>query len=822
MGAWIAQRFTNPATLWLLPLVAVPILIWLLNRFRYRTVDWAAMEFLLRAMRKNRRRVQLENLLLLLLRCLVVLLFVLALARPRAPTSPAGLAADEEGRARRNVIIVMDSSWSMGYQQGVETVFERAQIVAIDILRSLRAGDRVVLVSASDGANPIHASPRTLDEQGHVTLVHDLDEIRLTSRTGDISAVLRQLPALCRRFDPSEADGSNAAIQQPKTIYLITDAQRRAWLDDDSALRDPAMAGMLSDLEAANAELVVVDVSAADRANVGIVGIGIPESVVAEFVPVRFEVRVRNWSNKPVDGLQLEYYVDDIPEVGNEPSPRLTSSVHLEPNEERVFANFIHAFEGLGLHRVQVRLISDSLPADNTRSLVLDVRESVNVLLLDGQPSSFAWESETDFLRQSLAPQLEDDFDEGALFQATVRNDHELPELALEDYDIVVLANLATPAMEEVTRLERYVRDGGSLVIYLGDNVEPVDYNARLWRGGEGLLPVELGEPAGLGRSVLSPGDRDRPVWIMTLDGPSQGPLAVMHDEELRPLLREADFFRFFTCHTTGETPEDSGPQPLVRARFVRRPADEIPGTVTSVAEPELGIGHPAIIERVFGRGRVILNTSTADAQWNSLCLRFAGPIMVPSLMSWLAQDQSEQRNLPVGHQFEASIPPEMFVPRVEIRLPSGDEVDEPLSRLDEGRRFQLEFDDTEQPGIYVLTFNTPGQAESRESTPDSPAPSQPEDTPAPSQPEEPRTTYFAINVDPLEGDLAKVHQEDLEGLLGGVKLSWAKPAELSSLLSGPGRAATGSEWWFPLVVGVLVLLLLESMAGMLFERLRQ
>src|SRR6266571_7987896 len=72
--------------------VLLPILIHLLNKRKFRVVDWAAMEFLLDADKKNRRRIRLENLILLLLRCLAVLLIGLLLGRPFLPTSAtAGL-----------------------------------------------------------------------------------------------------------------------------------------------------------------------------------------------------------------------------------------------------------------------------------------------------------------------------------------------------------------------------------------------------------------------------------------------------------------------------------------------------------------------------------------------------------------------------------------------------------------------------------------------------------------------------------------------------------------------------------------------------------
>ena len=61
---------------------AGPIIIHLLNRRRFRVVEWAAMDFLRQAMQRSRRAVQLRDLLVLVLRCLAVVIFGAALARP--------------------------------------------------------------------------------------------------------------------------------------------------------------------------------------------------------------------------------------------------------------------------------------------------------------------------------------------------------------------------------------------------------------------------------------------------------------------------------------------------------------------------------------------------------------------------------------------------------------------------------------------------------------------------------------------------------------------------------------------------------------------
>src|SRR5258708_28564111 len=95
-----------------LVLMALPIIIHLLKRRGFKTVSWAAMEFLLRAMRKNRRRLRFEQWLLLATRCGLLVLLGLALARPLACQSGAlaGL-----GRRTALDVIVIDNSYSMGY-----------------------------------------------------------------------------------------------------------------------------------------------------------------------------------------------------------------------------------------------------------------------------------------------------------------------------------------------------------------------------------------------------------------------------------------------------------------------------------------------------------------------------------------------------------------------------------------------------------------------------------------------------------------------------------------------------------------------------------
>src|SRR3954453_5948963 len=111
----LAVGFVTPAfAVAGLLLASIPIIIHILNRRRYRTVQWAAMDFLLRAMKKNRRRLKFEQWLLLAPRCGVLFLVAPALARPLACRDSA-IASIAGARSGLHVIVI-DNSYSMAYE----------------------------------------------------------------------------------------------------------------------------------------------------------------------------------------------------------------------------------------------------------------------------------------------------------------------------------------------------------------------------------------------------------------------------------------------------------------------------------------------------------------------------------------------------------------------------------------------------------------------------------------------------------------------------------------------------------------------------------
>src|SRR5271169_4285378 len=103
------MTFLNIGALFGLAAIGIPIVIHLLNKFQVKEVTWAAMRFLRESIEKNQRRLQMEDILLLLLRCLLVALLILVLSRPTWQS-----ATKSTGSHQVAAVIIIDNSYSMG------------------------------------------------------------------------------------------------------------------------------------------------------------------------------------------------------------------------------------------------------------------------------------------------------------------------------------------------------------------------------------------------------------------------------------------------------------------------------------------------------------------------------------------------------------------------------------------------------------------------------------------------------------------------------------------------------------------------------------
>src|SRR5438552_4088497 len=203
-------------------LVSVPIIIHILNRRRYKIVPWAAMEYLLAAMKKNRRRLKFEQWLLLATRCLVLGLLGLALARPLgcSQNSIAGLAE----RTGLHVFIV-DNSYSMAYEANrpdAKTHLDQAKLIARTMVNRLsRGGESVAIITAGTPATSVIARP-SFDLEGARQAIGRFEQ---TASATDLVGAMQKAIELAR-------EEKNQPI---KKLYILSDSTRSAWAGEQAA-----------------------------------------------------------------------------------------------------------------------------------------------------------------------------------------------------------------------------------------------------------------------------------------------------------------------------------------------------------------------------------------------------------------------------------------------------------------------------------------------------------------------------------------------------------------------------------------------------------
>ena len=702
--------FVNPGLAIGASLAAIPLLIHLLNRQRHKPMRWAAMRFVLAAYKRTRRRARFENLLLLLLRMAGVALLAFCVSRPFiGPRSPlAGLT-----ESRRDLVIAIDGSASTGYRGEVTTTFERAIERAREIVLTLDGGrgDRVRLVLAS--AHPRLLSWRSPEDALSLlgTLAFPTDEaLDAVALFGEISG-----------YAEEDAGGSGESALE---VRLLTDLQRRSFAPELAAEVDPTRIPLLSEqldrLRELGVNVLVEDLGPADTTppNLAVEAVEIQGTVLGPGTPADVRVTLRNFGSSARAGVRV------VLEVDGERRPNRMVEL---PARGQASAVFPVVFRSGGPHVLTARVEADRLPIDDERSEVAMVPPAARVLLVNGAPVPEIEDDEVGYLNAVLEPPRGDDLDTGGWtspFEPRVIERHELRggTIDLADYDVIVLANVSSLAPQTVERLEQRVAAGASLILTVGDQVDTLSWNQRMYKAdGSGLLPAELG-----GRTAIA--DR-RTSYYRIADFDEDHPaLAFFADERWKPLLTEIPVYEFLNARI---------PRPEIGGTEQAEAAQDAPGDLARVlATLDDEEGSPLLIERKYDRGRVFLWLTTIDRAWTRL--PESPRTLVPlahELVRYAASPVRPEYNVDVGGRLVAEVaafPRAVVVVRPDGSRRSLDGEPTPLGPL----TWRLPaVADTERAGLYRL------EIEGLESIP------------------------FAVRIDPEEGDLDRLTREELVAL---------------------------------------------------------
>ncbi len=815
---------------------AGPVVIHLFNRRRFRVVHWGAMDFLRDAFKRNKRIVQLRDILLLILRTVVVLLFGLALARPYFSRDGGGQA--DPGQPL-HVVLIVDNSMSMGYRQGGGTLLDEAKARGRQVIEALPDGSRTTVLPLCGGGSFSHDPYRTRQDA-----IEALNQIEVVDRAGTAA----RAADLAR-----EAIGQTADAAIPQRVVFLGDQQLENWKGPSL---EPHLAGLPT--------MQVVDGSAAGAENTWISDFRLLDGLADVATPARFLAQVRHQGHSPRPHMQVTLSID-----GAEAQSKM---IDLLPDQTAEVA-FDYQFTDppepgdVRWSSARVSLPPDRLEIDDSRSLVVPVVAALPVVFVDQygdaeDPKRNRF-GETRNLRGLLAPQTARGQSQSRLVRIVRRRIDELEQRDLRDARLVVIAGVPRPESAETVKLLRdYVEQGGQLILAAGAEFDPAAWTDLAWLDGAGILPLPL-KPQPLGHTP-DEAARDLKVFSLKVDvaDVSNNPylqLPQTDPQDVVDSLREPTFFKAIVpveekegidklLATETRQIEDRRKQltdvnaeiqklsekelhgkldaaeraTLVRDQRLRgeilpdwllfgaqRAADDAERPAAELADrsrPRVVLRYdnqtPFLVERDIGRGRVELFTSGMFSNWNDLPRQYA---------VWLLDRVMRSRieaTLPVRNVDTSAAP--VFVP-----IRAGRRGESFVLVRPDGKRQPLEVErrGPDEFGVVVSNFSQRGVYRVEMLRPPGP-PATPADKLA-DHPPEPKlpVELIAANGPADESKLASIDEAGLSarmkesGDTQPARYVWVPRGQPISLSGGE---VWGEETWWWLVLAILLCLFAE------------
>ena len=445
----------------------------------------------------------LQQIALLLLRAAVIVLLVLAFARPLFNQSVARLLdADPQ-----SAVILLDLSMSMRWQDN----FDQAKAEALAVVDRLSGGDELGLIAFSGAAEVV----RELDIEGG-----QLRELIESFGEPGFGGT-RYYPNL-RLADQMLEDSR----YENRAIYLISDFQEVGLQGADESWKlAPGVA------------LYLIDVGSADIENLVLTDVRSPEQLLEDSAQQQILARVRSTGTQYLENGEVSLSLN-----GQMVDRR---SVDLTDRSEQV-VTFAVDFEAEGDYVGEIRVAGDDFPDDNAYYFTVDVLPKINVLLVNGEASDNWFDDEGHWFGLAVSSTNSSPFSLETIDPA------EFSAAAMRQSDVVALLNVGELTSSQAAALSEYVVNGGSLLIAPGDRVDERAFNQQL---GE-ISPARLEQVGLLGRDdylVIADYDRRHPIlrplgsdWSARFQGhwrltPSEDAKVLMQFDNTEAALVEKD-----------------------------------------------------------------------------------------------------------------------------------------------------------------------------------------------------------------------------------------------------------------------------------------
>ena len=776
------MTFLNWPILLALSGIAVPILIHLFNRRQAAPMDWGAMRFLMASITSRKKRILIEEVLLMSMRCMLVALLVLTIARPFLPSHsgipwmivlPMVLAASvcaaigsamwSQKRARlllllaagvllliaggasameywsqtqrwsgassKDIALIIDASTSMTLQTDEKTNFQRALEEAGELIKARRRGDSFSIILGGAGPDAIVPSP-----------ISDPDELQAALGSAEPMGSSMDLSKAIAEATSCLDRGHGAT----KAIVIITDGQKLGWNVASANQWDLAAAGF--ERLPSKPLILCRDLpvpASVDNASLG--EMTFSRGVIGTDRAVGINVKIVNAGKAQIPSATVELQVNGIivgTEAAEEIPPQAAKTVY-----------FTHLFDKPGPHVAMARILrKDDIPGDNASHRIIKVTRKLPVLIVNGNPDGL----DSELLKLALTPQ--EGTDQKYLVEPTVVPIAKVVQQGdFGRYRVVVLVDVPRLPESVSKSLEQFVGEGGGLLVAPGRHAIADFYNQWTDARRRNFTPAKLME-----RQVKP----DKPARVAM------------------------NTFRHQALTIAGDMAYSDMDKAAISAwwKMSARAGSSIGG--------DLNTSEPMMVERQTGKGRVIMLAASLGAEDSNLPRLECYVLLMHELAYYLATgsgnpDAGTQAGATVVTELEAPDENELKLAKNEVVTVAASDGNTLEAKIEiDKRTLRIRFDDTRRPGLY--SFQLPPSLAER----------------LKAETSDGKGVPFAIFGNPDEGLIEKLAPEDFDLLKTRMNVFHAKTfGELASAARGQ---IPGQELWRYLALGLLALILGE------------
>lgn len=445
---------------------AIPLIIHLLNRSKFKTMDWGAMIFLDDALKVNTRRIQWQTWLLLLLRCAIPIVLAVCMARPLLQSFFGADFLVDNGSSTATAV-VLDNSYSMqaytGTDAGKNTArMDKAVEQASKLMDGAASGGLWSIVSNADAASADLLTPSR-------------DKKQVTQRLANVHSGAGKFD-LVKQIETAIGELGKTSTSQQR-IVVLSDFQATMCDAIDAA----SIATLRTRMEelATPPSLVFMPLAKAsngsEQNNLSVRIDPQTRSLVGVESPWEMRVVVKNHSKAAQNNVVLTVTIDNV---------SIASRKFDVPGETETQTVFRFEFPESASHKVEAKIdVDEAVTGDNRATWAVISIGSIPVLVVDptlNDPNKLA---ESEFLQTALNPFAFSQPNSNDLFKVTAISPDQCSPAIIAKNKVVILANVPRLSDEAVAAIKQQTELGGILMMFAGDRIDPNWYNDKFANG---------------------------------------------------------------------------------------------------------------------------------------------------------------------------------------------------------------------------------------------------------------------------------------------------------------------------------------------------